>query len=401
MRDALEQFFQAGTLIRPTDSKPNLVHLVRALATLCGVGDLDASSVTQQLVNIIKPADHLIFILLDGLGMNIIRRLPKGSFLASHFVQEIHATCPSTTACALTSVATAQYPNRHGVTGWFTHLPEFELTAMILPFAERISAQPLTHRGIRVEDVLPTGSIGPILPRMRTHRPMTLVPAYIANTPYNTYSRGGMPGRGYEDLEDAVDQLLAHVNGASAPTYTHLYLHDIDTMCHHVGVAHDGVLPLVLGIDAELARLASGLGGKARIVITADHGLIDVPAPDQTILRDTDPLLDALVVPPTGDARMPVFHLREGKKADFLEIFRQRFADQMTLVSVDDAERLELFGPGPLSITARRRFGDYIAFPHRPVTLGYHPPTKPLGKLYLAVHGGLSPEEMLVPLCIV
>lgn len=400
MIEDLQRHFQAGTLIRPSDSQSNLVHLVRAVATLAGVTDLDFAPATRELINLIKPAKHLIFILLDGLGMNIVRRLPKGSFLATQLAGELHATCPSTTACALTSVTTAQYPNRHGVTGWFTHLPEFELTAMILPFAERMTAQPLTHRGIRVEDVLPTGSIGPILPRMRTHRPLTLVPAYIANTPYNTYSRGGMPGRGYEDLEDAVDQLIAHVNAATEPTYTHLYLHDIDTLCHHVGITHDGVLPLVLGIDAELARLARGLAGKARIVITADHGLLDVPAPDQTILQEHDPLLDVLVVPPTGDARMPVFHLREGRRADFQEIFQARFANRMTLLSVDDAERLELFGPGPLSPTARRRFGDYIAFPHVPTTLSYHPPTRPMGKLYLAVHGGLSAEEMLVPLCL-
>src|SRR5688572_33103241 len=178
MLENLERHFQTGTLIRPTDAKPNLVHLVRALATLTGVTDLDAAPSTQHLINLIKPADHLIFILLDGLGMNIIRRLPKGSFLASHLVQEIHATCPSTTACALTSVATAQYPNRHGVTGWFTHLPEHHVTAMTLPFAERFSGKPLAERGIRPEHVLPCPSI---LPRM-TRNTLTLSPSYIANT---------------------------------------------------------------------------------------------------------------------------------------------------------------------------------------------------------------------------
>jgi hypothetical protein len=113
-----------------------------------------------------------------------------------------------------------------------------------------------------------------------------------------------------------------------------------------------------------------------------------------------DPMLDMLLVPPSGDARMPIFHLRDGARDAFVEHFHQRFADRMALVGVDEAERLELFGPGALSPLARRRFGDFVAIPYRPATLSYHPPHKPVGDLYLAVHAGLSPEEMRVPLCV-
>ncbi|HSU68601.1 MAG TPA: hypothetical protein VLJ39_17100, partial [Tepidisphaeraceae bacterium] len=63
-------------------------------------------------------------------------------------------------------------------------------------------------------------------------------------------------------------------------------------------------------------------------------------------------------------------------------------------------ERMELFGPGPFSPVARPRFGDFIAFPYRPATLAYHGSEKPIGKLFLAVHAGLSPQEMWVPLVV-
>src|SRR5688500_5185794 len=192
-RAHVESAFAQGLLVRPSDRHPNLVHLVRAIATLAGVPDIVGSPATQQLINLIGPADHLVFVLIDGLGMNIMRRLPASSFLARNMRIEPHATCPSTTACALTTVTTAEYPNHHGVTGWFTYLPELGLTATVLPFAERFSSQSLTHRGIRAQDVLP---LPPICPRM-THAPLTLVPAYIANTTYNVYSRGGTTGLGY------------------------------------------------------------------------------------------------------------------------------------------------------------------------------------------------------------
>jgi hypothetical protein len=392
----LEQAFSDGLIVRPSDERANLVHLVRAIGTLCGVPNLVRGAATRELIELIRPAEHLVFVLLDGLGMNIIERLPASSFLVSNLKREIAATSPSTTACALTTVATADYPNHHGVTGWFTHLPEHDVTAMTLPFAERFTGKPLAERGIRPEHVLPLPAIAP---RM-TRNVLTLSPSYIASTVYNIYARGGTPGRGYQSNADAIDQLIARLSDAAEPTYTHLYFHDIDTLCHHVGVNHDSVVPLVLGIDAELRRLADTVKGKARIVVSADHGLLDVPKPDQALLQVGDSLLELLKHPPSGDARMPIFHVREGSREPFVEAFNERFGDRFALTDVNEAERLELFGPGPIAPAIRNRFGDYIGVACRPATVAYHPPHKPLGDLYLAVHAGLSPEEMRVPVCV-
>ena len=87
-------------------------------------------------------------------------------------------------------------------------------------------------------------------------------------------------------------------------------------------------------------------------------------------------------------------------------LFRQRRPDQVRadqplhLVDTQQAERMQLFGPGTLSPKVRDRFGDFVAFPFRAATLAYHPPNKPVGELFLAVHAGLSPQEMRVPLCV-
>lgn len=400
-RGDLQGLFERGALVRPSQQQPNVVHVIRALAMLAGVEDIEIDACSRRLIELIGPAPHLVFVLVDGLGMNIVRRLSAESFVARHLRMELQATCPSTTACALTSVATAAYPSRSGVVGWFTYVPELNLTMTVLPFAERFSNQSLTHRGLRPQDVFPLRSI---CPRM-THAPLTLVPAYIANTAFNVYSRGGTTGVGYLTLEHAVDEILRHASQGARdgqPTYSHLYLHDIDTLCHHVGVDHPNVLPPVMKIDAELARLAEALrplGG--RMVVVADHGLIDVPESEQTLLQADDPLLvECLRVPPTGDARMPIFHVRADRHNAFVGQFRQRFSDRMLLLPTADAEEMELFGPGEMSPISRARFGDYIGIAFRPATLAYHSPGRPVGTLYKAVHAGLSPEEMIVPLCI-
>lgn len=393
----LEDSFADGTLVRPTHREAGIVHLIQAIAQLTGVSGIEPSPPMNELLELIGRADHLVFVLLDGLGMSTVRRLPADSFIASHVRRELFATCPSTTSCALTTVATASFPNRHGVSGWFTYLPELLTTAIVLPFKERFTGQPLVERGIRPQDVL---RLPPILPRM-THRALTVTPSNIANTTYNFFCRGGTAGVGYDTIPRAVDRIIEEVQGAKGPTYTHLYLPEIDTICHHLGVDHPGVVPRVMEIDREMCRLAEAIAGRATLVLSADHGLIDVPRDDQLFLFPGDPLLEMLMVPPTGDARMPVFHVYQQAKEEFAEQFIARFGDRMHLVSTDEAERMELFGAGAFAEHARPHFGDFIAFPYRAATLAYHGSDKPVSNIFLAVHAGLSPQEMWVPLCVV
>src|SRR3954451_19604593 len=154
MPSRIEACFEEGLLVRPSDGRMNLLHVVRAIATLTGAAGFRASPRVAEAMDFIGDAQHIVFVLIDGLGFDNVRNLPRDSFIQTHLRGQITAGCPSTTACALTSIATAEYPNQHGVTGWFTYLPEFELTATVLPFHERFSHAPLVARGISVQQVL-------------------------------------------------------------------------------------------------------------------------------------------------------------------------------------------------------------------------------------------------------
>jgi predicted AlkP superfamily pyrophosphatase or phosphodiesterase len=399
MAPDLEELFAAGVLLRPSDSEANLVHLVRAVAMLAGVRDLPVDGPARELIDLIGPAEHIVFVVIDGLGMNIVRRLPPACFLCSGLTRELRATCPSTTACALTTISTGMYPNRHGAVGWFTHVPELETTVTLLPFQERHTHRPLAARGLTPGDLLPP----PLCPRM-SHRPLSIVPLALSDTPYNKYARGGTAGAGYGSITQAIDMIIERLRSIREPSYTHLYLPEVDSICHKLGVYHPSVVPLVEDIDEELQRLAEALNGRAKIIVTADHGLIDVPRMDQALLQDGDTLLELLAVPPSGDARMPIFHLRdrdEATREDFAAVFFDRFGEQMVLLEPREAERLELFGPGAIEPRVRPRLGDFIAIPYRPATVAYLPPEKSAGDVFCAVHAGLSPEEMQTPLCVV
>jgi hypothetical protein len=396
MSPQVVELFEKGTLIRPSPQERSLVHLVRAIAGLCGVENLNHAPATTKLMDDIGPADHLVFVLLDGLGMNLVQRLSPGSFFRTHIRRQILGGFPSTTASALTSVATADWPSRHGVTGWFTHLPEFGITCIMLPFIDRFTHQPLIQRGIRIEQVLPLPAFYPHL----RHRPLTLMPAKISHTVYATYSRGGTEGWGYSSIAEAIDRIIGHVREASGPTYTHLYIHDIDSLCHKVGVFDPSVDLLVSRLDAEVARLAGGLRGRATIIASADHGLINVELPNRHGIHDGDPLLELLQVPPSGDARLPLFHVKPGRHEEFEEAFDERFGDQFLLLNMRDADALQIFGPAPMVPKARAHFGNYVGIAFQAAMIDYMTRGRTPATAHHAQHAGLSPQEMLVPMIV-
>jgi hypothetical protein len=398
MRPMLRDALSTGTLVRPSDARPNVLHLVGALAHRTGVGGIELSSPIHAILRELAPADHIIFVLIDGLGMNLVRRLSSDSFIASQLKTQLTSICPSTTACVLTSVATGQYPTQHAITGWFTYLPDRDLSILPLPFVERFSNESLVRRGMLAKDVFP---LPVITPRMTTHRPLHVLPAELAGSIYSLWSCGGGHYSGYTSIGQAFKRIAQRVLHADGPTYTYLYLPEVDNLEHPLGTSHPKVMELVMSIDGELRRLADAVSGRrARIVVTADHGLIDVPRENQILLKRGDPMLDLLKVPPTGDARMPVFHVKQDRRDEFIEMFHRRAGDSMFIATIDDVESLELLGPGKLSSLARSRFGDFIGFPIRPVSLGYFPPNKSESELYAALHAGLSEQEMRVPLCV-
>ena len=64
------------------------------------------------------PKKHVGILLLDGMGMNILKKLPEDSFLRRHLLCEIISTYPSTTVAATTSILTGKTPSETGWIGW-------------------------------------------------------------------------------------------------------------------------------------------------------------------------------------------------------------------------------------------------------------------------------------------
>ncbi|HXH23253.1 MAG TPA: alkaline phosphatase family protein, partial [Dehalococcoidia bacterium] len=393
--DRLLGLFETGALVRPEAGAPNTIDLARALAVIAGAPRFRDERGVEALVSLIGAPRHLVFVLADGLGMSLVERLPPGAFLRRNLALELRAVFPSSTAPALTSLATGVWPAAHAALTWFTYLPEGGLTAVLLPFSDRSSRRDLTLCGLKPETVFPTS----VLARLYRREYRAFQPRQIADSVYTRYVHGGRKAAGYARLEHAINAVSAFIHASAGETYSYLYFPEVDAAGHEHGAESDEAWQQVLALDRELERLRAAAGDDVRIVVSADHGQVSVPEADKHVLRDGDELESMLRVwPPAGEPRLPSFHVRPGQRGRFQAAFRERFGDAFVLLSLDEAEALQLYGPAILSPLARARAGDYVAIACGRGAITYA--GEPNVHALKGMHGGLLPEEMLVPLVL-
>lgn len=395
-KDQLTEIAAHHGLLLPDPDETGFVDLVRALGSLGGVADLVLGANAWGLADQIGAHGHIVFVLVDALGVFSVAGLPEGSFLRSHLVRRIRSVFPSTTACAMVSLATGEWPAQHGTSGWWEYLSEYGLSVTTLPFVERFTGLPLSDYGVSPSNLWPCPSL-----LERTERDVLMVKAQrVEESVFSRYVRGRHRSAGYESVSHAIDLVIEHIRGASVPTYTTVYFSAFDHACHVYGVNSEESRSLLLGIDAELSRLAESLDGSARIVVTGDHGQVDVPASGRLAIVDGDPLLDLLLAPPAGCSRVSEYHVRPGMEGEFVAAFEERFGDSMMLFSREEAECLRFFGPPPLSDLARGRFGDFVSVAKTLVSLRYYPPNENPSEGNIGHHSGMTADEMLIPVIV-
>lgn len=389
--------FESGELLRPDPEEPNLVDLARAIASIAGVEGIERTAGVEAIGSRIGQPEHLVFVVADGLGIDLLEKLPSDSFLREQLAIELRTVFPSTTAVALTTLATGEWPAQHGITGWWTYLREVDGAVTVVRFERRAGQTPLGELDVAPETLLPVPSL---MARMQRDA-CCFFPVAIAGSVYSHYIAGGVAREGYGSLARAVDAVIARVEAASEPTYSYLYAPRVDAAAHEYGTEDGHVLAEIFAFDQQIERLAGGLGPRARVVVTADHGHLNAPQPKRHLINRRSAIAKALRIPPAYDSRVMCFHPKEGDGEALATAVREQYGETVYLLSVDEVEELRLLGPGPLSAVTRERLGEYLSIVRHDDALGYRSATggNEITSLH-SQHSGLSPAEMRIPLII-
>jgi hypothetical protein len=222
---------------------------------------------------------------------------------------------------------------------------------------------------------------------------------YIPSLFSDSVATGALHGRetvvGYGDLRGVIDKVVERVRMASEPNYSHIFWPRVDNVSHEVGTGHPDTLREVSFVDAELGRLAQLLPENATLVVTADHGHLDMPDQRKFVIEPDDPLTALLIDGPSGDERTLMFHVVEGQEEKFAAEFKRRFGDYFLLLSA-----AELLGPDGVSDFTLSRLGTFTAIARHDAGMKFRRTADGTGLTLNAQHGGLTPAEMLVPVII-
>lgn len=338
----------------------------------------------------------VVVLVADGLGWHQLQAAAADApFLASAPGRTIDAVAPTTTVSGLASIGTGRTPGRHGLLGYTVAHPDHDQPFNLLTWRVGMRGGGTDARTELVPEALqpePTA-----LERAQAAGIDTTVvvhPDFLDSGLTRAALRGGrrVPAVG---LADTLEAAAHHVAGPG-PRLVYAHHGDVDTAGHVHGPFSGPWRDALRELDTALGGTVSRLPEDVLVVVTADHGMIDVQPPDVLEAEDHDVLLDGVRLL-AGEPRFRHVACEPGSAPEVAARWHGVVGDRADVVTRDDAVAAGWFGPD-VHDRARRLLGDVLVAMHRGTVV--HARIDPKGGRQRGQHGSLTAEELEVPLLL-
>ena len=226
------------------------------------------------------------------------------------------------------SLTTGVGPGAHGVVGFTVNVPG----------SDRV----LTHIVWRDDPDPATWQPVPTVFERAEVPCAVVLPAAFAGSGLTAAAYRGARFVGLEPADDLVDTMLATLR--ETPGLVFGYTAAVDTAAHVHGIASPQWAQAARVTGEQLERLVAGLPADAALLVTADHGGLDVPPGSRRDL-DRDARLSAGVRVVAGEPRLRYLHTRPGAADDVRAAWREVLGDDARVYLRDEAVAAGLFGP--------------------------------------------------------
>jgi predicted AlkP superfamily pyrophosphatase or phosphodiesterase len=335
----------------------------------------------------LPPASSYVVFLVDGLGLRLLERhAEEAPYLASLLDAELSTlTCgvPSTTATSLTSLGTGLPPGAHGVVGFTSRIPGTDQLLDALRWSSKVDPWAWQPHDTVYDRARQSG----VLPSVVSKRMFDKSGLTVAS----------QRGASYVGADSAGERISATVSAASeSRSLTYVYESELDSTGHRRGCRSHAWSYQLAMIDTFAARLREALPRETVLVVTGDHGMVDVDL-ERRLDVDAEPdLMDGVEVF-GGEARFRHLYCDPAAVGEVAARWRLRLGAEALVMTRDDAIEAGWFGV--VQAQVRPRLGDVVVasmgqvavvsserFPHEAKLVG--------------LHGSLTQEEMLVPLLV-
>ena len=358
--------------------KPNYKHAILNVSTtlLDHYGVKTDYAVLKELKPHLQDKKHVMLMLLDGMGMNILDNLDKNSLFRRHVKTTLTSVYPPTTVAATTSVLFGLPPIAHGHVGWVQY-NRFEETNTVV-FLNKDADHP--DRPLKDNFREKHLAYKTILEQIKVQNPSLNVHQLMPN-----FVEGG-----FDTFDQQIDRLIDISKGDASFSYT--YWTEPDLSIHTSGTKTPLIKNLLETLNHSVERLFEHIASDTVVIIIADHGLIDVTGVN---LWDKKDLLELLYRNPSIEPRSTAFFVKLDERNHFKQLFKKYFGGQFKLYTKEQFYKKGLLGKGIQHPLLDDFIGDYMAIAHKKYMFVLRPE-----KAFLAHHAGLHKKEMMVPMII-
>ncbi len=340
-----------------------------------------------------------VVMIIDGMGRDLASRVLYGNGSASGYakwlnMRPITTVFPSTTINALSSFYSGEAPASHGVIATKIPFKEAGMIVNTLAFSAGID----TNMRLRYVD-----------PRGLYARPRT-IEALSRRGGFTSLMHEAILGTGLSSTAFVKEEMVPFVSFddmflAAARLvkkrvrHIFVYYDLVDHEQHVYSPAVEEPRAALHSIFASMHRLLRPVleDSDYDFIITADHGQVSIEHRNTTQIHPDDELMGLLSNAPWGERRALFMSVEDGKEARFEDYAGRAFGKRAIVVRSDEAIRSGLFGGRPPD-ALRYRFGTHMVLPRNGYAIHYNYPGSLGTHGNLGGHGGLSSDEMEVPL---
>ena len=407
--DLLSQV-QGGSFIYPRYQGESILNILPTISRLFKLPDLRHPPLAEDLISPFRDQpQNIILVLLDALAYHRLEAwIGEEKNLAWNWLRErgilapLTSICPSTTCAAITSYWTDSSAFEHGIMGYEMWLKEYGITANMIehkPITYRGRGGGLDLAGFDPESFLPVSSVVDHFQGqgVETHAFQHFA---IINSGLSQMFMGQAqrhPIATAADMWISIRELLEAK--PDSRKYIWSYWGQVDGTSHLHGPDSERARAEFLSFSQAFQthfvdKLDPGTAGKTLVILTADHGQIATdPTADHYDLTNHPQFTEMLQILPTGENRLAYLHVKPDKLEHVKAYIEQAWPDEFALFETKEAIQSGLFSNGNGHPALGDRLGDLIAAAKGDAFWWWASKPNPL----IGRHGGLSPQEMLVP----
>jgi len=361
-------------------------NVINSILHYYGVNNNQTS--LPELDNILntKKYKKIIFLVMDGMGNNLINKYLKDSFLAKYNMGPISSVLPSTTTAAMNTYYSGLQPIEHAWLGWSCFFKECSRTINLFPGTDKYTNDPVNFNYL---DIIKYKDIFTQIKEVNDVEQIVIQPKYLSNNyPVKNVK--------VKNINSLVKQLKKQSKG-NKNKFIFAYCAEPDSLEHKLGPSDKNVENILVKFNKLIEKKFKKIKDDTLLIISADHGQIDV---EETVyLEDYKDLLDTLIMLPSIEPRAASFFVKKDKKLEFETLFNDIFKDKYVLFKKEEVLRHRLFGNNTPHFKVDDFLGDYLAIGIGRTIIDYKRDEN--GFIFKGHHAGLHSDEVNIPLIVI